>query len=359
LRMGGAELLRFHREITAIPSISHEERALADHLEDRLRRRGVRVERVGDNLIARAGRGPRLLLNTHIDTVPPGTGWTRDPFRVECVDGRVYGLGANDAKASVAAMVAAFFEVAETGGPCEVALLLAPEEETGGRGTEVGWPALRDSGFDPAGVVVGEPTGLDVARAQKGLLVLELVHEGQACHAANADALSAVNPIPRLGQDLATLEAVPQGPEHPLLGRTTLQPTLLEAGSRRNMVPGRAAAWLDVRTVPGDPPEAVLSRIRPLLRGRLRVHSDRLGPRECPEDASIVRAALRARPEARVYGSRTMSDLVFFDGVPAVKCGPGRSERSHTPDEHVLEAEILAGASFYSRLVAAFAEEAG
>jgi acetylornithine deacetylase len=306
-------------------------------------------------VVATAGQGPRVLFDTHLDTVPPAGGWSREPWRAAAEDGRVYGLGSNDAKASVAAMMTAFLEVLAAGGPCEVTLLLAAREETGGDGTETVWPILRREGLRPRGVVVGEPTGLDIARAQKGLLILELAAEGDACHSAHAEALGARNPIRTLARDIAALEAIDLGPEHALLGRTTLEPTLLRAGERRNMVPGEASVYLDLRTVPGLSPAELTERVRRGVAGRVRVHSDRLPPRECPEDAAIVAAARAARPEARVVGSRTMSDMVFFDDVPAIKCGPGESDRSHRPDEYVLEREVAEGARFYARLLRAFA----
>ena len=113
-----------------------------------------------------------------------------------------------------------------------------------------------------------------------------------------------------------------------------------------------------MRTVPGLHRE-VVERVQAAVTSEVRVVSDRLRPRETAAEAAIVRAAQKARPEARLYGSATLSDLVFVDGVPAVKCGPGRSERSHTPDEFVLEDEILAGAQFYLDAARAFGEIAG
>ena len=113
---------------------------------------------------------------------------------------------------------------------------------------------------------------------------------------------------------------------------------------------------LDVRTTPALPPDEVLRRIRQAVRGEVRVLSDRLSPRETAAGAAVVEAARRVRPEARLYGSATLSDMVFMAGIPAVKCGPGSSERSHTADEFVWESEVVAGARFYTRLVGSFAE---
>jgi acetylornithine deacetylase len=350
------EILSLHRTITGARSVSGEEEALADFLEGLLKRNGLKPTRIGNSLLATVGQGPVLLLDTHLDTVPPAPGWTRDPWAVESVDGKIYGLGSNDAKASVAAMTVAFLAFREADLPFTLALALVEGEETRGTGTEAVLAELARRGTPPAAAVVGEPTGLDVALAQKGLMVLELVAKGDACHAAHAATLGAANAARRLAHDLVALEAVDFGPPHPRLGPVTLEPTVLRAGTARNVVPGEATAVLDVRTTPALDRREVVERIGRVVAGEVRVLSDRLLPRETPEESGLVAAALRARPQARLFGSATLSDMVFMDGIPVVKCGPGRTERSHTPDEFVLEEEVLEGARFYARLVRAFAE---
>jgi acetylornithine deacetylase len=350
------EILALHRTITAIRSVSGEEAQLAGFLSDLLARNGVAVDRLGNSLLAMLGRGPVLLLDTHLDTVPPAPGWTRDPWHVQVAEGRVYGLGSNDAKASVAAMVAAFLAFREAELPFTLALALVEGEETRGTGTEAVLAELARRGTPPSAAVVGEPTGLDLAVAQKGLMVLELVARGDACHAAHARTLGARNAARGLAHDLVALERVDFGPPHPRLGPITLEATQLRAGTARNVVPGEATAVLDVRTTPALGRREVVERIELAVASEVRVLSDRLAPRETAETAPLVEAARRARPAARLFGSATLSDMVFMEGIPAVKCGPGRSERSHTPDEYVLESEILEGARFYARLVRAYAE---
>jgi acetylornithine deacetylase len=350
------EILALHREIAGIRSISGEEAGLADFMADLLARNGIAAERIGNSLLATLGRGPLLLLDTHLDTVPPASGWTRDPWGVESVDGRVYGLGANDAKAAVTAMTVAFLAFREADLPFTLALALVEGEETRGTGTEAVLAELARRGTPPHAALVGEPTGLDVAVAQKGLMVLELIAHGDACHAAHAAALGAKNAARRLAHDLVALERVDFGAPHPRLGPITLEPTQLRAGTARNVVPGEAVALLDVRTTPALGRREVVERIERMVKGEVRVLSDRLLPRETAESEPLVAAALQARPEARLFGSSTLSDLVFMEGIPALKCGPGRTERSHTPDEFVLESEILDGARFYTRFVRAYAE---
>ena len=350
------EILALHRAITAIRSVSGEEAEIAEFLGDLLRRNRIAFSRIGNSLLATLGSGPLLLFDTHLDTVPPAAGWTREPWDARSIDGCVYGLGANDAKASVAAMTAAFLAFREADLPFTLALALVEGEETRGIGTEAVLAELARRGTPPTAAVIGEPTGLDLAVAQKGLMVLELVARGDACHAANAAALGAKNAARGLAHDLVALERVDFGAPHPRLGAITVEPTQLRAGTARNVVPGEAAAVLDVRTTPALDRREIVARIGRAVAGEVRVLSDRLLPRETAESAPLVEAARRARPEARLCGSPTLSDMVFMEGIPAVKCGPGKSERSHTPDEYVLESEIVDGARFYTRLVRAYAE---
>src|SRR5262245_36890911 len=147
------EILALHRAITAIRSVSGEEAAAADFLGDLLEKNGVPVSRIGNSVLATLGRGPVLLFDTHLDTVPPAPGWTREPWDVQSIDGKVYGLGANDAKASVAAMTAAFLAFREADLPFTFALALVEGEETRGTGTEAVLAELARRGTPPAAAV--------------------------------------------------------------------------------------------------------------------------------------------------------------------------------------------------------------
>ncbi len=195
--MTDAGLLALHRRLVATPSVSGEESAAAGLMAGVLAAGGAEPFRVGNAVYAVAGDGPVLVLDTHLDTVPAGPAWTRDPFAAAVEDGRVYGLGSNDAKASVAAMTAAFLRLMAGGGPrgCTLVLALADREETGCRGSEVLAAEFAAQGLSPAAVVIGEPTGGDLAVAQKGLMVLSLVARGPGAHAAHARALGVANPI--------------------------------------------------------------------------------------------------------------------------------------------------------------------
>lgn len=337
-----------HRLLVQTPSLSHQEEGIADAVQQLLA--GHRVERVLNNVVAWKGEGRRILLNSHLDTVPANDAWTRDPYDVEWVDGKIYGLGSNDAKASGAAMLHTFLNHE---GPGELCLMLVQEEETGGKGTEHVWPWLQDRGWIPDGVVVGEPTELNIGIAQKGLMILELVAKGDACHAANARKLGAKNPIFDLAEAIGKLKGVEFG-DHADLGPTTLQPTQLIGAKIHNQVPGEAVAVLDIRTVPGRSHREIIDEVRAITGLEVRERSIRLEPYACEADSPIVRAARRAGA-GETFASPTMSDQVFFRGFPAIKCGPGVSARSHSADEYVLESELLEGAAFYKRLIHEFA----
>lgn len=365
--MTNQELLEFHRRLIAIPSISGQEGTICDCVASWLIERGIQVERQGNNLFAlaseRRSSKPLVCFNSHLDTVPASPQWTRDPFQPAVEDGRVYGLGSNDAKAPVAAMTAAFLRLRELGDRCPVDLLLtlAAQEEVGGKGTEKLIPFLREQGLTPDFGIIGEPTELNIAVAQKGLLILEVIGKGQACHAAHRKALGAPNAIRNLAQGLIRIdEAVESGElgsAHALLGEVTAEPTVIQGGTARNINPASASCYLDIRVNPGPSSQEGLKTVATKLAPscELKIFSDRLKPYEIEASHPLAVAALKAaqelKPDARCFGSRGLSDLVFFQGIPAVKAGPGVSERSHTADEFVLESEILAGARFYENTV--------
>lgn len=343
--------VRLLAELVAVPSPSGSEDEVARLAEETARRAGLDVRR--DDLgvvIEVAGRaaGPTLALVSHLDTVPPGEGWSRDPFDPAIEDGRLYGRGSGDAKASVAAMVSAAADVAGGGGPAcgRLLVVLGLSEET--RDTTMPRLVPQLGPIDAA--VVGEPTNLDLAVAQRGLLRLDLVARGSQVHAGRAGGDGFVNAIATLARDLVALEGVGAGRPHPVLGDPTVTPTMIEAGVSRNVTPPVARACLDVRTTPAWPHGELIQAVRDRVGSTVEVVSDRLVPCETPPDSRLVAAARTARPAAREYGSPTCSDWVWFRDLDAVKCGPGTSARSHTPDECVEVDEVREARGFYAAL---------
>ncbi|HUR27649.1 MAG TPA: M20/M25/M40 family metallo-hydrolase, partial [Planctomycetota bacterium] len=340
------------QELVALPSVSGDEDAIARFVCDFLRENGIDHERLGNTVLAKLerGAGPKLLLNSHLDTVPVGNGWTRDPMREEWNDGRLFGRGANDAKASVAAMLSALVALKSARAlRGEVQLALTACEETTNAGMSA---ALAHLGL-PDGAVTGEPTGLEVVRAQSGLAVLTAEWRGRSCHAAHVARVEHENALLLAARELGMCAPyVEVGEPHALLGKSTLVATVLESGARHNVVPDRAHAIFDGRLAPPlTAADGVRSLAERMPNARIAARSDRLRPIETREDHPLVRAALEAASRQTAIGSSTLSDMALLQGVPCVKCGPGETARSHTPDEFVLATELEAGAAFYARFI--------
>ena len=315
-------------QYVAVRSVSGEEAALADIIAKRLTGAGLEVHREGNNLWSEIGDAPRprLLWNSHLDTVPPGKGWTGDPWTPRREGERLIGLGANDAKGCVTALVEAFLathQKLERGGKLGGTLVLAltAEEETAGaEGLSVILDRLRplDAG------VVGEPTGLAPMSAQRGLLILRGAARGRTAHPANTPPQAAANAIVMAAEDVLRLRDFDWGEIHPQLGRAHGNVTMIQGGIAHNVIPDVCEFCLDVRTTPPESHPALYQRLKRHLQSDLSVRSERLVPVETPEDSPIVRAACRASGN-RPQGSPTMSDMVFLCGIPAVKIGPGQS----------------------------------
>lgn len=346
---GEVELLR---ELVAIPSVSGEEAAVAEFVERTVRGWGLDVVRDATGVkveVRGAGAGPTLAFVSHLDTVPPGAGWTRDPFTPTIEGDRLYGRGSGDAKASVAAMLCAARDLVETGrlDAGRLVVILGLGEET--KHTTMGEAVASIGTIDAA--VVGEPTNLEIAIAQRGLMMVDLVAEGEQGHAAYAAAQDGfTNAVQVLAHDLVRLETLFDDRLHPVLGRTTATATMLEAGVGRNVIPPVARAVLDIRSTPAWTHDEIAGRLREALRSNVVVTSQRLVPCETPAGSRLLDVADSVRPGVRRFGSPTCSDWVFLRHCDAVKCGPGTSRRSHTADESVDLPEVSAARKFYAEL---------
>ena len=346
---GELELLS---RLVAIPSVSGEEAAVAAFVEETARGWGldavrddssVRIEVRGDD------PGPTLALVSHLDVVPPGAGWTRDPFTPTVEGDRLYGRGSGDAKASVAAMVTAARDLSGADGieRGRLLVILGYGEET--KNTTMERAVERAGPIDAA--VVGEPTNLHIATAQRGLMMVDLVARGDQRHAGYAASDGGfVNAVLVLARDLLRLDGLFESRTHPVLGRTTATPTMLDAGVSRNVTPPLATAILDIRSTPDWTHEEIAALLRERLDSEVVVTSRRLVPCETPADSRLLAAAERARPDAARFGSPTCSDWVFLRHIDAIKAGPGTSRRSHTPDEYVDLPEVTAARGFYAGL---------
>jgi acetylornithine deacetylase len=340
-------------DLVSIPSVSGSEGPLGDHLAALLEGRGAAVRREGASLWSQWGsRGPALLLVSHLDTVPPCQGWSADPLKPCWAGERLHGLGANDAKGCVAAMLLAALGVAGEAGSLGIRLVLAftAQEEVGGQGIRDLLPRLGP--LDAA--VGGEPTGLQVCTAQRGMLILRCAARGEAAHVAHAHL--GENAIHKAARDIARLQALRFEP-HPLLGEARFQVTQIQGGQARNQVPDACEFFVDLRSTPNLDHARVAAQVAAELESDVTVHSDRYRPVATDAAQPLVRAALEAAGVQGGVGSATASDWAFLGHLPAVKAGPGDTHRSHRPDEWISLAELRAGQAFYAGLVRAYARE--
>jgi len=344
------------RDLVAHPSVSGTEKVLARWVEEWCAVAGLAVGRDDASVaVTVAGRapGPTLAFVSHLDTVPAGEGWTRPAFEASIEGDRMYGRGSGDAKASVAAMLMAARDLAEAGGPArgQLLVILGYQEET--KHTTMGTAADRLGPIDAA--VVGEPTNLEFAIAQRGLMMVDLRSRGVQRHAGYAaDTADFQNAIVELARNVARLPALLRERVHPVLGLATATPTLIEGGVSRNVTPPTARAVLDVRSTPAWTHAEIAAALQAALDCEVIVTSDRLVPCETPVDSRLLALARTTRPAGQPFGSPTCSDWVFFRDRDAIKCGPGTSRRSHTPDEYVDLPEVTEARGFYANLAKAY-----
>ena len=338
------------QRLVATASVSGQEGPVADLIQGLLEERGLQVQREGHNLWFEIGQdGPRLLVNSHLDTVPPCEGWSADPWATDWSEERLVGLGANDAKGCVASMLWTALELAASASTLGGTAVFAftAEEETGGKGIAT----LLDRLGPLDAAIVGEPTGLQVCAAQRGMLILRCVAKGQSAHVAHA-ALGE-NAIHKAARDIARLELF-RFEGHPLLGASRPQVTQIKGGLARNQVPDSCEFFVDLRTTPNLDHEELARFFASQLESEVHVHSARYLPKATESGEPIVQAALAAAGAAGPVGSATTSDWAWLGAVPAVKVGPGDTHRSHRPDEYLLRSELQKGAAFYGTLIPAY-----
>jgi len=324
--------------------------AVLDELRRPLREAGLspRETRGSPRAVLWSRGAPRLVLSGHVDVVPEGEGWTRDPHGGELAEGRVWGRGASDMLAGVAAFAAA---AASTDAPC--AILLTTDEETTMQAAQhaLAEGLLRDA----EAVVVGEPTSLEVGIAEKGVLWLTLTARGRNAHGSMPELGD--NAAERLVRALHAIQGLRWEGEHPALGRATLNLGTLHAGEAVNQVPALATAKLDVRYLPGTSARDVIGRLRDAAGEPvdIEVQSDH-APFELEADAPLARAAVRAagtRALGLPYG--TEASKFAPAGLPCVILGPGESPLAHTNRESVRVDMVRRGVDVYVRLIEEYA----
>ena len=341
-----ADALALLKKLIAVPSVSRSETAAADVLADVMEEWGLQCRRAGNNIWIEDpyydSSRPTLLLNAHIDTVRPSDSWTRDPYVPELSDGRLYGLGSNDCGGGLVTLLQVFRILVPARREYNIVYLASAEEEVSGAGgVSMVLPLLPR--IDVA--VVGEPTGMQPAVAEKGLMVLDMTVYGRSGHAARGEG---VNAIYEALDDLCWLRDFKFGRVSPFLGSTIMTATVINAGTQHNVVPDKCRIVVDVRTNEMYTNEEVFEIIRSGVKGEVKARSFRLNSSHIPEGHPLVRRCVEMG--MRPFGSPTLSDQALMP-FPSLKLGPGDSARSHTADEYILVSEIADAIDIYERLL--------
>jgi acetylornithine deacetylase len=337
------------RRLISIPSFSREEQATAAILYDFMQARGIRVQRMMNNIWAVNRhfdkKKPTLLLNSHHDTVKPNKAYTRDPFNALEEDGKLYGLGSNDAGGCLVSLLATFlYYYPRTDLQYNIVFAATAEEEiSGSNGIAALLPELGKIDLG----IVGEPTLMQMAVAEKGLIVVDAEVIGVAGHAARNEGENA------LYKAIADIEwfrqyQFPKVSE--LLGPVKMSVTMIQAGTQHNVVPASCNFTVDIRVNECYTNEEVLEVLEQHVAANLKPRSLRLRSTSIATDHPLVQAGTQMGLES--FGSATLSDKVFMTAFPALKIGPGDSARSHTADEFIYLHEIEAGIQTYIHLLA-------
>ena len=341
------EAIEWLCQLISTPRVSREEKDAADLLCDIMTGTcGLSVQRSGNNLWTvspdyRSDR-PTLLMNAHIDTVRPVSSWTRNPFEPVKEEGRIYGLGSNDDGAGLVCLLQAFRVLSSMQLPYNLIFLASAEEEIcGPNGIASVLPLLPKC----SAAIVGEPTGMQPAIAERGLMVLDVTAHGRSGHAARNEG---DNAIYHALDDMQWFRTHEWPLVSPLLGPVKMTVTIVSAGTQHNVVPDECRFTVDVRTNEFYQNEALYQMICREVKSEVHARSFRLNStRIDPQHPLVQRAiALGGTP----YGSPTLSDQALMP-FPSMKIGPGQSSRSHTADEYIMEQEIEEAIEYYIKLI--------
>ena len=341
-----AEAITLLQSLISIPSISREEGAVADFLQNYIEEAGILTGRSGNNIWCISPMFdmhlPTILLNSHIDTVKPVSAWRRNPFTPLVENGKLYGLGSNDAGASVVSLFQAYKYLSAKRQAYNLIFLASCEEEVSGKnGIESVLPQLPPISLG----VVGEPTGMQPAIAEKGLMVLDVVTRGKSGHAARNEG---VNAIYKMLPDIEWFRTYRFPKESELLGPVKMTVTQINAGTQHNVVPDLCSIVVDIRTNECYSNEEVFKEICAHISGEAKARSFRLNSSHISADHPFVKRAIALGKVP--FGSPTLSDQALM-AFPSVKIGPGKSSRSHTADEYIVLSEIEEAVSLYIRLL--------
>ena len=334
------------KKLIATPSVSRNEKDAADIMEQTIRSYGFEPQREANNLWIIDPHydesRPTLLLNAHIDTVKPVASWSRDPFSSDVKDGVLYGLGSNDCGGGLCSLLQIFRMLTEKPQSYNLIYLASAEEEVSGKdGITRALPLLPH--IDLA--IVGEPTGMNPAVAEKGLMVLDVIAHGKSGHAARNEG---VNAIYEALDDMRWIRDYKFEKVSEFLGPTKMTLTVVNAGTQHNVIPDKCTMLVDIRTNEFYDNEEVYEFIRQHLKSEVKAHSFRLKSSRIDPEHPLIRkcVAMGMKP----FGSPTLSDQALMH-FPSFKLGPGESSRSHSANEFIRISEIRDAIAKYETLL--------
>ena len=340
-------------QLIATPSMSRDEAATADIIEEFLKSRVKgNVQRIHNNVYVRTPHWneahPTLLMNSHHDTVKPSASYTRNPYEPTHEEGRIYGLGSNDAGGSAVSLIAAYRYYENMELPFNMLLAISAEEEVMG---EHGMRALLPELGKIDMALVGEPTGMQAAVGERGLVVMDCVAHGVRGHAARNEGVNAIDIAIR---DIERLRNFRFERCSELLGDIKMTVTQINAGTQHNVIPDECRFVIDIRTTDAYSNEETARIVGQLLESEAKERSTRVHASAIYEDHPLVKAAVSIGRETFV--SPTTSDMALMHDIPSLKMGVGESSRSHGADEYVLESEIAEGIQVYIDYLASLQE---
>jgi acetylornithine deacetylase len=335
------------RSLIATPSFSREEENAAQVIRQFLSHLNVEFDSRMNNTWVRNKNWkpglPVVLLNSHIDTVKPSASYTRDPFSPDIEDGVLYGLGSNDAGGALVTLLATFMHFyPEENLPFNLIYAATAEEEISGMN---GLESILEKLGPIDLAIVGEPTQMQMAVAEKGLMVLDCTAHGKSGHAAREEG---DNAIYKAMADIEKIRNYRFEKASEMLGPVKMTVTVIEAGTQHNVVPDRCSFVVDVRTNEFYPNQKAFEMIDQLLESDVKPRSFRLNSSGIPLDHPLVRKGIELG--LKYYGSPTTSDQAVIPAT-SVKIGPGNSARSHTANEFIFISELEEGFKIYTGLL--------
>ena len=334
------------KKLIATPSVSRNEKDVADIMEQTIHSYGFEPHREANNIWIIDPHydesRPTLLLNAHIDTVKPVASWTRNPFSPDIEEGVLYGLGSNDCGGGLCSLLQIFRMLTAKSQQYNLIYLASAEEEVSGKdGISSALPLLPH--IDLA--IVGEPTGMNPAVAEKGLMVLDVIAHGKSGHAARNEG---VNAIYEALDDMRWIRDYKFEKVSEFLGPTKMTLTVVNAGTQHNVIPDKCTMLVDIRTNEFYDNEEVYEFICQHLKSEVKAHSFRLKSSRIDPSHPLIRqcVAMGMKP----FGSPTLSDQALMH-FPSFKLGPGESSRSHSADEFIKISEIADAIAKYKELL--------